>query len=81
MAPPRIPTCSCLDRVFVWLEEAREAADPKPVNAVAEPALIGLHEDPRWLHFLRSIGQSPEPLATIPFKVTLPPWAAHPSSV
>ena len=31
-----------------------------------------IHSDPRWLPFLRKIGQAPEQLAKIQFKVTLP---------
>lgn len=32
----------------------------------------GVHDDPRWIPFLESIGKSPEQLAAIPFEVTLP---------
>ena len=31
-----------------------------------------IHDDPRWLPFLESIGRSPEQLAAIEFNVTLP---------
>jgi hypothetical protein len=31
-----------------------------------------IHDDPRWLPFLESIGKSPAQLAAIEFKVTLP---------
>jgi len=31
-----------------------------------------LHDDPRWLPFLREIGKAPEQLAKIEFKVALP---------
>ncbi len=31
-----------------------------------------IHADPRWLPFLRKIGRSPEQLAKIEFKVSLP---------
>ena len=34
--------------------------------------LANIHDDPRWLPFLESIGKSPEQLAAIEFKVTLP---------
>ena len=32
-----------------------------------------IHNDPRWMAFLRKIGKAPEQLAKIEFKVTLPP--------
>ncbi len=31
-----------------------------------------IHDDPRWLPFLESIGRSPEQLAAIEFEVRLP---------
>ena len=31
-----------------------------------------IHDDPRWLPFLESIGKSPEQLAAIEFEVRLP---------
>jgi hypothetical protein len=31
-----------------------------------------IHDDPRWLPFLESIGKSPAQLDAIKFKVTLP---------
>jgi hypothetical protein len=34
--------------------------------------LDNIHDDPRWLPFLRSIGKAPEQLAAIEFEVTLP---------
>ena len=37
-----------------------------------EPAVRELHEDPRWLPFLRKIGKAPEQLAAIKFDVKLP---------
>ena len=37
-----------------------------------EPLFANIHDDPRWLLFLESIGKSPEQLAAIEFEVTLP---------
>jgi len=31
-----------------------------------------LHDDPRWLPFLRKIGYAPEQIAKVDLKVTLP---------
>jgi hypothetical protein len=31
-----------------------------------------MHDDPRWLPFLRSVGQAPEQLAEIKFNPRLP---------
>jgi hypothetical protein len=31
-----------------------------------------IHDDPRWLPFINSIGHSPEQLAAIDFEVALP---------
>jgi hypothetical protein len=31
-----------------------------------------IHGDPRWLPFLRKVGKTPERLAKVEFKVTLP---------
>jgi len=37
-----------------------------------EPLFANLHDDPRWLPFLESIGKSPAQLAAIEFKVRVP---------
>ena len=37
-----------------------------------EPLFTNLHEDPRWLPFLRKLGMAPEQLAAINFDVTVP---------
>jgi hypothetical protein len=39
---------------------------------VSQPMFASIRNDPRWLPFLRKFGRSPEQLAAIPFKVTLP---------
>jgi hypothetical protein len=31
-----------------------------------------IHDDPRWLPFLRKIGRAPEQLAKVELKLTLP---------
>jgi hypothetical protein len=43
------------------------------VGAVpAYPTFAAMHNDPRWLPYLRKIGYAPEQLAQVEFKVTLP---------
>jgi hypothetical protein len=37
-----------------------------------DPLFSNIHDNPRWLPFLESIGKSPEQLAAVEFKVTLP---------
>jgi TolB-like protein/Tfp pilus assembly protein PilF len=61
-----------VDRAFEWLNKAVENADPGLAGIVCQPEFSNLHDDPRWLPFLESIGKSPEQLAAIEFKVTLP---------
>ena len=60
------------DDAFEWLEKARQGRDQALPQVLTEPLLDPLHDDPRWLPFLRKIGYAPEQLAKIEFKVTLP---------
>jgi adenylate cyclase len=60
------------DRAFEWLDKAVEYADPGLSDIVVEPAFGNIHDDPRWLPFLESIGKSPAQLDAIKFEVTLP---------
>ena len=59
------------DRAFEWLDKAVEYRDTVS-HSINQPLFSNIHDDPRWLPFLESIGQSPEQLAAIEFKVTLP---------
>jgi TolB-like protein/Tfp pilus assembly protein PilF len=60
------------DLAFEWLDKAVEYNDPG-LSLLAVPILFAnIHDDPRWLPFLESIGKSPEQLAAIEFNVTLP---------
>lgn len=36
------------------------------------PLFANIHDDPRWLSYLESIGKSPEQLPAIKFNVRLP---------
>src|SRR4029079_4478872 len=60
------------DAAFEWLDKAVAVRDPGLPSALTEPMFDSLHDDPRWLPFLRRIGSAPEQLAKIEFKVTLP---------
>ena len=57
---------------FEWLDKSAAAHDSLIPTLVAEPLLDRLHDDPRWLPFLRKVGYAPEQLAKIEFKVKLP---------
>ncbi len=60
------------ERAFEWLDKAVAYNDPGLAQIATEPLFANIHDDPRWLPFLESIGKSPEQLAAIEFKVTLP---------
>ena len=60
------------DRAFVWLQKAVAYNDPGLSETVTTPLFANIHDDPRWLPFLESIGMSPEQLAAIEFEVILP---------
>ena len=60
------------DRAFAWLDKAVRRKDTGLTLITIQPEFDNIHEDPRWLPFLESIGMSPEQLAAIEFKVTLP---------
>jgi tetratricopeptide (TPR) repeat protein len=60
------------DSAFEWLDKAVQYNDPGLSDIAATPEFANIHDDPRWLPFLESIGKSPEQLAAIEFEVTLP---------
>jgi tetratricopeptide (TPR) repeat protein len=61
------------DRAFEWLAKAVEYGDPGLSEIPLDIQwLSSLHDDPRWIPFLESIGKSPEQLARIDFDVKLP---------
>jgi len=57
------------DRAFEWLERAVEYNDSGLPQVAADNLFANIHDDPRWLPFLESIGKSPEQLAAIEFEV------------
>ncbi len=60
------------DRAFEWLNNVVAYKDPGLSEIAFQPLFANIRFDPRWLPFLESIGKSPEQLAAIEFKVTLP---------
>ena len=61
------------DRAFEWLAKAVEYGDPGLSEISADIQwFANLHDDPRWIPFLESIGKAPEQLAAIEFDVRLP---------
>jgi hypothetical protein len=60
------------DRAFAWLEKAVAYHDQAVSSASVDPTLGNLHDDPRWLPFLRKHGMAPEQLAAIKFDVKVP---------
>jgi TolB-like protein/Tfp pilus assembly protein PilF len=60
------------DKAFEWLDRAVRSRDPGLSDVAVDPLFGKIHDDPRWLPFLRSIGRAPEQLAAIPFDVKLP---------
>jgi TolB-like protein len=66
------------DEAYAWLEKAREQKDPGLIEVLQERFLDRIHNDPRWLPFLRKLGKDPETLSKIEFEVTLPKeWQAE----
>ena len=55
-----------------WLDKAVAYRDSGVATFPIVPLLANLHDDPRWLPFLESIGRSPTQLAAIEFEVELP---------
>ena len=64
------------DRAFEWLDKAVEYGDSGLGEIAYDLLFANIHDDPRWLPFLESIGESPEQRAVdraaIEFEVTLP---------
>jgi TolB-like protein/Flp pilus assembly protein TadD len=60
------------DLAFQWLERAVEVRDPGISDVATHISLRNLHDDPRWLPFLRKHGFAPEQLAAIKLDVPVP---------
>ena len=60
------------DPAFEWLDKAVAMTDPQLATVHVDPMFDALHDDARWLPFLRKLGYAPEQLAKVEFRVTLP---------
>ncbi|MEM7611827.1 MAG: tetratricopeptide repeat protein [Pseudomonadota bacterium] len=60
------------DRAFEFLDASVRIRQSSIDFITVIPELANLHDDPRWLPFLESVGKSPNQLAAIEFEVTLP---------
>jgi TolB-like protein/Tfp pilus assembly protein PilF len=60
------------DRAFVWLNKAVQYRDAGLSHVMINPLFASIHDNPRWLPFLESIGKSPAQLDAIELNVTLP---------
>jgi hypothetical protein len=60
------------DKAFEWLAKEVEFTGTMEPELVVENLFNNIHNDPRWLPFLESIGKSPGQLDAIEFKVALP---------
>ncbi len=57
-----------VDGAFEWLERAQQSGDYMLGDAHIDPALNGLHADPRWVPLLESMGVSQAQLERITFE-------------
>ena len=55
-----------------WLEKAIAYRDPGLSLTGVQWSFTNVHDDPRWLPFLRRINRAPEQLAAVKFDVKLP---------
>ena len=60
------------DRAFVWLNKAVQYRDTGLSHVMINPLFASIHDNPRWLPFLESIGKSPAQLDAIELNVMLP---------
>ncbi len=58
------------DSAFHWLD--RSVAEESGGFDPQDPLLRSLHDDPRWLPLLESLGKSPAQMNAIEFEITLP---------
>jgi len=59
------------NEAFEWLYKAVETNDPGLSVILTEPMFESIHDDPRWLPFLRKIGRAPEQLEGVKLNIRL----------
>src|SRR4029077_14344804 len=52
------------DKAFEWLERARRQHDPGLGDLLKDPLIANLHDDPRWVAFLHTMGLADDQLKT-----------------
>ena len=57
---------------YQWLDKEVQYNDPGLADLPIETLFANIHDDPRWVPHLESLGRSPAQLDAIKFKVTLP---------
>ena len=60
------------DLAFEWLDKAIQYRDPGLSHVMINPLFANVHDDPRWLPLLESIGKSPAQLEAVEFIVKVP---------
>lgn len=60
------------DSAFQWLERAVQVGDTGLGEILTQPMFENLHDDPRWIPFLRKLGRAPEQLAGIQLSAAIP---------
>jgi hypothetical protein len=52
------------NKAFEWLERVRRQHDPGLGDLLKDPLLENLHDDPRWVAFLHTMGLADDQLKT-----------------
>lgn len=60
------------DKCFEWLEKAIVYRDPGLNLSAVQWSFSNVHNDPRWIPFLRRVGRAPEQLAAVKLDVKIP---------
>ena len=60
------------DQAFAWLDKLAANKDVHPTFMQWDPMFDKLHDDPRWMAFLKKIGKTPEELQKLWFPVNVP---------
>ena len=61
-----------IDAAFDWIDMAVEQGHAELAEIIVNSLYANLYNDPRWSILLETLGKSPEQLAAIEFKVSLP---------